>query len=44
MTKKFPDGVYPVMLTPFTEHNEMGYESLGRLVDWYIKKGVNAGC
>ena len=41
MTKKFPDGVYPVMLTPFTENNEVDYESLGRLVDWYIKKGVN---
>lgn len=41
MTKEFPDGVYPVMLTPFTENNEVDYESLGRLVDWYIEKGVS---
>lgn len=37
---KFPGGVYPVMLTPFKEDGSVDYESLGRLVDWYIKKGV----
>lgn len=41
MAKEFPNGVYPVMLTPFTENNEVDYEALGRLVDWYIEKGVN---
>ena len=41
MTKEFPNGVYPVMLTPFTENNEVDYEALGKLVDWYIEKGVN---
>ena len=41
MTKEFPNGVYPVMLTPFTENNEVDYEVLGKLVDWYIEKGVN---
>ena len=41
MTKEFPNGVYPVMLTPFTEKNEVDYEALGKLVDWYIEKGVN---
>ena len=41
MTKKFPNGVYPVMLTPFTENNEVDYEALGKLIDWYIEKGVN---
>ena len=40
MTKEFPNGVYPVMLTPFTENNEVDYEALGKLVDWYIEKGV----
>ena len=40
MSDKFPNGVYPVMLTPFTENNEVDYESLGKLVDWYIEKGV----
>ncbi len=37
---KFPNGVYPVMLTPFTEQNQVDYAALGKLVDWYIEKGV----
>ena len=41
MTQEFPNGVYPVMLTPFTENNEVDYEALGKLIDWYIEKGVN---
>lgn len=41
MRKEFPNGVYPVMLTPFTENNEVDYEALGKLVDWYIEKGVD---
>lgn len=41
MRTEFPNGVYPVMLTPFTENNEVDYEALGRLVDWYIEKGVD---
>lgn len=40
MADKFPNGVYPVMLTPFTEQNEVDYTALGKLVDWYIEKGV----
>lgn len=31
MTKEFPNGVYPDMLTPFTENNEVDYELL---VSW----------
>ena len=41
MTKEFPNGLYHVMLTPFTENNVVDYEALGKLVDWYIEKGVN---
>lgn len=37
---KFNDGVWPVMLTPFTDDNEVDYEALGKLVDWYIENGV----
>lgn len=37
---KFSDGVWPVMLTPFTDNNEVDYEALGKLVDWYIENGV----
>lgn len=40
MEKFFNNGVWPVMLTPFTDNNEVDYESLGKLVDWYIENGV----
>lgn len=41
MEKQFPGGVWPVMLTPFTKENEVDYEALGSLVEWYIEKGVS---
>ena len=40
MDKKFRDGVWPVMLTPFTEDNKVDYHSLEKLTDWYIEGGV----
>jgi len=41
MPDQFPNGVYPTMLTPFTNDNKVDYKSLGRLVEWYIKCGVS---
>ena len=38
--KCFPGGVWPVMLTPFTEDNEVDYPALQALVEWYISQGV----
>ena len=40
MEDRFPNGEYPVMLTPFTENNEVDYDALERLVEWYIRNGV----
>ncbi len=34
-----PNGVWPVMLTPFTQEGEVDFESLQRLTDWYIEAG-----
>ena len=34
-------GVWPVMLTPFDDQREIDWESLRKLIDWYIKAGVN---
>ncbi len=34
-------GVWPVMLTPFDDRREIDWESLKRLIDWYIKAGVH---
>jgi 4-hydroxy-tetrahydrodipicolinate synthase len=33
-------GVWPVMLTPFDDRREIDWASLKRLIDWYIKAGV----
>lgn len=38
--REFPKGVYPVMLTPFTEDNRVDYKSLEKLVEWYIENKV----
>lgn len=35
------NGVWPTMVTPFTLTNEIDYEALERVVDWYIKHQVN---
>lgn len=40
MNRTFPDGVWPVMLTPFTEEGEVDYNALDSLVEWYIRNGV----
>lgn len=36
------DGIVPVMLTPFTENNDIDYPGLEKLIDWYLAKGVDA--
>ena len=36
----FPGGVWPVMLTPFTEDGQIDEKGLRALVDWYIENGV----
>lgn len=41
MGNNFPGGSWPVMLTPFTEANEVDYPALKELVDWYIQNGVS---
>ena len=40
MKNQFPGGVWPVMLTPFTNEREVDYTALERLVEWYIENGV----
>lgn len=40
MRTQFPKGVYPVMLTPFTEDNKIDYNALEKLINWYIDAGV----
>ena len=35
------DGVWPTMVTPFTESGEVDYEAVDPLVDWYLAAGVD---
>lgn len=41
MKNVFPNGVWPVMLTPFTENNDVDYTALERLTDWYFENGCS---
>ena len=41
MKNGHPAGLWPVMLTPFTQDNEVDYESLERLIAWYEDRGVD---
>lgn len=36
------DGIIPVMLTPFTEQNDVDYPGLANLIDWYLENKVDA--
>lgn len=40
MRDTFSKGVYPVMLTPFTEENKIDASALEKLTDWYIENGA----
>ena len=41
MSIKGKAGLWPVMLTPFTQDGEVDYASLERLIDWYEANGVD---
>ena len=41
MKKDIPDGVWPVMLTPFAEKGRIDFQGLEELIDWYIGQGVH---
>lgn len=34
-------GIWPVMLTPFDEKRKIDYDSLARLIEWYLASGVH---
>ena len=41
MKKMIPNGVYPTMLTPFTDDNKIDYAAVEALINWYAEKGVD---
>ena len=40
-TSKLPEGLWPVMLTPFLENNEIDYPGLQKLTEFYIHSGAH---
>ena len=38
--KEIANGVWPVMITPFTADNQIDYAAVERIVDWYADHGV----
>jgi 4-hydroxy-tetrahydrodipicolinate synthase len=41
MRDKFPEGVWPTMITPFNENNKIDFPTLQIMIDWYINQGVS---
>ena len=41
MNANLPGGVWPTMVTPFTDNGEIDDAALERLIDWYIARGVS---
>lgn len=39
--KKINTGVYPTMVTPFTEDNKIDYNGVKELLNWYAEKGTD---
>ena len=39
--KTIANGVYPTMITPYTEENEVDYAAVENLVKWYAEKGCD---
>ncbi len=37
--KKIPNGVYPVMITPYTEDNKIDFDAVDRIVEFYYQRG-----
>ncbi|MBR4286762.1 MAG: dihydrodipicolinate synthase family protein [Clostridia bacterium] len=39
--KKIKTGVYPTMITPFTDDNKIDYNGVKQILDWYAQKGTD---
>lgn len=41
MNRRFSNGAWPTMITPFNRDNGIDYGALGALTDWYIENGAD---
>ena len=37
---KIPGGIYPVMITPFTADNQIDYNAVDRIVEFYAQRAA----
>ncbi|MDF2614226.1 MAG: dihydrodipicolinate synthetase family protein [Clostridia bacterium] len=40
MNRTIANGVWPTMVTPYTEDNKVDYEGVLKIIEWYNKQGV----
>ena len=38
---QIPNGVYPTMITPFTDDNKIDFDGVLSLLEWYSQQGVD---
>ncbi|MEA2063305.1 MAG: dihydrodipicolinate synthase family protein, partial [Gemmatimonadota bacterium] len=41
MNNKISSGVWPVMITPFTDSDKIDYAVLEEMIEWYLERGVD---
>lgn len=41
MKKPIVGGIYPTMLVAYTSNNEIDYDAMAKLIEWYIAEGVH---
>ncbi len=41
MTNSIPNGVWPTMITPFTDSNRPDFRAISAICDWYIARGCD---
>lgn len=41
MKNTFPDGVWPTMITPFTQAGDIDYDAVVELIEWYINNQID---
>ncbi len=40
MSKTIANGVWPTMITPYTQDNKIDYDAVLKIIEWYDKQGV----
>lgn len=41
LIKTIPNGVFPTMVTPYTDENKIDYNGVEKIIQWYVDRGVS---